>query len=45
MQENKIKTLKIYFYIFNEHLECGMRMERRWNTISRIKKPHSHVRK
>jgi len=36
MQENKIKTMKIFFSIFNEHLECGKRMERRWNAISRI---------
>jgi len=23
MQESKIRTIKIYFCIFNEHLECG----------------------
>jgi len=43
MLENKIKTTKIYFCIFNEHLEYGKRMKRRWNEIYRIKQPHSHV--
>jgi len=37
MQENKIKTMKIYFCIFNEHLKCGKTMEKRWNAISKIK--------
>jgi len=26
---NKIKTMKIYFCIFSEHLECGKIIERR----------------
>ena len=37
MQENKIKTMRIYFCNFNEHLECGNTMKMRWNSISRIK--------
>ena len=35
---NKIRTMKIYFRIFNEHLEYGKIIERRWNVIYRIKK-------
>jgi len=34
---NKIKTIKIYFCIFNEHLECGKIMEGIWKGIVRIK--------
>jgi len=37
MQENKSKIIKIYFCIFNEHLKCGKRMKKIWNTIVRIK--------
>jgi len=37
MQENKIKTMKIYLCIFSEHLECVKGMKRRWNAIFKIK--------
>jgi len=37
MGENKIKTIRIYFCIFNEHFECRKRMERIWNAIARTK--------
>jgi len=36
-KKNKIKIIKIYFCILNEHLEFGKRMERIWNAFATIK--------
>ena len=43
MGENKIKTIRIYFCIFNEHFECRKRMERIWNAIARTKLLLNHT--